>query len=158
MSFLKKIYFLILVSTTTLVARTQQVEYNSHYIYNPYLLNPSLIGEGQRNIFLGYRRQWSGFVGAPEIQQITFDSPMDKNKSAIGFRILNDNTNIIGKTSGYLTYKYKVRFSNKSDFSFALSGGFFQNRILFDQIIASDKFESILFEISVIVSLLKFLE
>ena len=146
MSLSKKIYFLILVSTITLVARTQQVEYNSHYIYNPYLLNPSLIGEGQKNIFLGYRRQWSGFVGAPEIQQITFDSPMDKNKSAIGFRILNDNTNIIGKTSGYLTYKYKVRFSNKSDFSFALSGGFFQNRILFDQIIASDKFESILFE------------
>ena len=74
MSFLKKIYFLILISIIPLVARTQQVEYNSHYIYNPYLLNPSLIGEGQRNIFLGYRRQWSGFVGAPEIQQITFDS------------------------------------------------------------------------------------
>tara|TARA_B100000780_G_scaffold263889_1_gene218113 strand:- start:569 stop:2068 length:1500 start_codon:yes stop_codon:yes gene_type:complete len=146
MSFSKIIYFLILVSTSTIVARAQQMEYNSHYIYNPYLLNPSLIGEGQKNIFLGYRKQWSGFVGAPEIQQISFDSPLDNNKSAIGFRILNDVTNIIGKTSGYLTYKYKVRLSKKSDFSFALSGGFFQNRILFDQIIASDKFESIIFE------------
>jgi type IX secretion system PorP/SprF family membrane protein len=103
------------------------MEYNSHYVFNPYLLNPSMIGDGEKNIFLGYRKQWAGFLGAPEIQQITFDSPLENKKSAIGFRVSNDITNVIGRTSGYLTYKYKVRFSKESDLSFALSGGFFSN-------------------------------
>ena len=39
-----------------------------------------------------------------------------------------------------------MRFSKESDLSFALSGGFFQTRILFDKILAVDKFESVLFE------------
>ena len=146
MRFLKKIIFHIILFSFPIIAKSQQTEYNSHYIFNPILLNPSMIGEGPKNIFLGYRKQWSGFVGAPEIQQISFDSPLENKKSAIGFRLLNDVTNIIGKTSGYLTYKYKARISKKSDFSFALSGGFFQNRILFDQIIAFDQFESVIFE------------
>ena len=141
----KKIFFLI-IFTSSLIVRSQQMEYNSHYVFNPYLLNPSMIGDGEKNIFLGYRKQWAGFVGAPEIQQITFDSPLENKKSAIGFRVSNDITNVIGRTSGYLTYKYKVRFSKESDLSFALSGGFFQTRILFDRIIALDKFESVLFE------------
>jgi type IX secretion system PorP/SprF family membrane protein len=140
-----KILF-ILIFTSSLIVRSQQMEYNSHYVFNPYLLNPSMIGDGEKNIFLGYRKQWAGFVGAPEIQQITFDSPLENKKSAIGFRVSNDITNIIARTSGYLTYKYKVRFSKESDLSFALSGGFFQTRILFDKIIAADKFESVLFE------------
>ena len=58
------------------------MEYNSHYVFNPYLLNPSMIGDGEKNIFLGYRKQWAGFVGAPEIQQITFDSPLENKKSS----------------------------------------------------------------------------
>ena len=122
------------------------MEYNSHYIYNPFLLNPSLIGEEDKNIFLGYRKQWTGFVGAPEIQQITFASKLGKKGSAIGFRVVNDITNIIGRTGGYLTYKYKVRLGKEHDLNFALSGGFFQNRILFDRIIAVDQYESLIFE------------
>ena len=59
--------------------------------------------------------------------------------------MINDVTNIIGRTSGILTYKYKVKF-NKSDLSFALSGGFFQNRIIFENIVAVDQFESTIFQ------------
>ena len=126
--------------------KSQQIDYNSHYIFNPYLLNPSMIGDADPSIFLGYRKQWSGFQGSPENHQLTFDSPLINKKSAIGLRLINDVTNIIGRTSGILTYKYKVKFNKKSDLSFALSGGFFQNRIIFENIVAVDQFESTIFQ------------
>ncbi len=124
---------------------SQQNTYVGHYTINPFLLNPSLAGENDSKLFLNYRKQWAGFLGAPESQNITYDSPFKKNKIAIGFRFTNDLTNVIGYSAGFFTFKYKINLSKKQNFNFGVSAGAVQNRIDFNEVIADSPYESSLF-------------
>lgn len=124
---------------------SQQNIYVGHYTINPYLLNPSLAGENQSKLFLNYRKQWAGFLGSPESQNITYDSPFKKNKIAFGFRFTNDITNVVGYSAGFFTFKYKVNLSKKQNFNFGVSAGAVQNRIDFNKVIADSPYESTLF-------------
>jgi type IX secretion system PorP/SprF family membrane protein len=124
---------------------SQQNAYNAHYILNPFLLNPSLAGETETKLFLNYRRQWAGFLGAPESQNFTFDKSLKKNLLAIGLMMSNDNTNFISSSSGYFTLKYKAKLTKIQNINFGISVGAIQNRINFDNIIADYPLESSLF-------------
>jgi type IX secretion system PorP/SprF family membrane protein len=135
--------FFLFVTNSTFVS--QQNAYNAHYILNPFLLNPSLAGETESKLFLNYRRQWAGFLGAPETQNITFDKSLKKDILAIGLTMSNDNTNVVSSSSGYFTLKYKAKLSKIQNLNFGISLGALQNRINFDNIIADSPLESSLF-------------
>ncbi|MBM77198.1 MAG: hypothetical protein CL846_01830 [Crocinitomicaceae bacterium] len=136
---------LLLIVFFSTVNYSQQNAYVGHYTVNPFLLNPSLAGENSSKLFLNYRKQWVGFLGAPETQNITYDSPFKKKKIAFGFRFTNDITNIVGYSAGFFTFKYKINLTKNQNFNFGISAGAVQNRINFNELIADSPNEATLF-------------
>ena len=55
--------------------------------------------------------------------------------------LMNDVTNIVGKTGIFGTYAYKLPLSDKTQLSFGLSVGYEQNKILFDRVNATNPVE-----------------
>lgn len=127
------------------IVSAQQTPEISHYLVNPYLINPSTAGLNGSNASLIIRKQWQGFNGAPETQILTVDGDINRKKMGLGFTVINDNTNIIGKTASYLTYVYNLSITSKQKLRFGISPGIVQNRIIYDNIIAEDEDEIQLF-------------
>ncbi len=123
----------------------QQTPDLEHYLANPYFYNPASAGVSGTKIFLDYHKQWSDFSGAPETQLFTFDKSFKKDKYGLGFKLINDEVNILGRTGGYLSYSYQFKIGKVQSIRFGLEAGFLQNRVLFDKIIAEDNTESLIF-------------
>lgn len=123
----------------------QQTPTFDHYLTNQYLVNPAAAGLNGNNAYLDLRNQWQGFVGAPQTQALTVDGNFKREKFGLGLKIVNDKVNIIGATSAYLTYSYNVKFSETHKLKLGLSGGLYQNRIIYDNIVAEDPTEAQIF-------------
>jgi type IX secretion system PorP/SprF family membrane protein len=123
----------------------QQTPELEHYLVNPYFYNPAGAGTEGMNVYLDYHKQWADFNGAPETQVFTFDKAFKKNKYGLGFKLINDEINILGSTGGYLSYSYAVQIGKVQSLRFGVEAGFLQNRILFDKVIATDNDEALIF-------------
>jgi len=132
----------------TLNIDAQQTSNLEHYLVNPYLNNPAYAGVNGSNVYLDYHKQWQGFSGAPETQFLTFDKSLNKNKMGIGLKVINDRINILGSTSGLLSYSYLVKLGKVQTLRFGVEAGFKQNRILFDKVVAEDHSEDVFFSTS----------
>ncbi len=123
----------------------QQTPDLEHYLVNPYLYNPAATGVEGTKMFLDYHKQWADFSGAPETQLFTFDKSFKKDKYGLGFKLINDEVNILGRTGGYLSYSYQFQIGKVQSIRFGVEAGFLQNRVLFDKIIAEDSKEAVIF-------------
>lgn len=123
----------------------QQTPELEHYLVNPFFYNPAGAGVEGTNIYLDYHKQWAGFSGAPQTQVFTFDKAFKKNKYGFGFKVINDEINILGSTGGYLAYSYEVKIGKVQSIRFGVEAGILQNRILFDKIVATENDEALLF-------------
>lgn len=123
----------------------QQTPDLEHYLVNPYFYNPASAGAEGTKIFLDYHKQWADFSGAPETQLFTFDKSFKNDKYGLGFKLVNDEVNILGRTGGYLSYSYKFKIGKVQSIRFGLEAGFLQNRVLFDKIMAEDNTEALIF-------------
>lgn len=138
---MKRILVLALIFGMVCFIRGQQTSSFDHYLTNTYLINPSAVGLNGNNVYLDLRNQWQGFVGAPQTQVVTLDGSFKRDKFGLGLKVVNDKANIIGSTGAYLSYAYNVKFSETHALRLGLSGGLFQNRIIYDNIIADDPTE-----------------
>jgi type IX secretion system PorP/SprF family membrane protein len=132
----------IICSTKFMAQQTPALE---HYLVNPYFYNPASAGLEGTNLFLDYHKQWADFSGAPETQVLTFDKSFKKDKFGFGFKLINDEINILGSTSGYFTYAYQIKIGEIQSLRFGVEAGFRQNRVLFDKVVASDNDEALIF-------------
>jgi type IX secretion system PorP/SprF family membrane protein len=123
------------------ISVAQQTPSFDHYLVNPYLVNPAAAGMNGTNVIIDYRKQWSGFTGAPETQVLSVDGAIKKDKIGLGVMVLNDQVNILANTGAYATFAYRAKFSENHFLRFGLSAGMNQNRILFDKINADDPSE-----------------
>lgn len=142
---MKQILAIALIILVASAYRAQQTPTYDHYLTNAYLINPSAVGLNGNNVYLDLRNQWQGFVGAPQTQVVTLDGSFKRDKFGLGLKVVNDRANIIGSTSAYLSYSYNVKFSETHSLRLGLSGGLFQNRIIYDNIIADDPSEMQIF-------------
>lgn len=138
---MKKILGLALIFGVVFSVKGQQTPTFDHYLTNGYILNPAAAGLNGNNAYLDLRNQWQGFVGAPQTQMLTVDGSFKRDKFGLGLKVINDKVNIIGATSAYLTYSYNVKFSETHTLRLGVSGGLYQNRIIYDNIIAEDPSE-----------------
>jgi type IX secretion system PorP/SprF family membrane protein len=142
----KYILFAFAALTVATEGQAQQNATFDHYLTQPYFVNPAAAGMNGTNAFFDYRRQWSGFTGAPQTQLLTIDGPIKRDKFGLGLTLTNDQANIIGSTSAAATFAYKAVFAEKHSLRMGLSAGLNQNRILFDRVIAEDPSELQLFK------------
>jgi len=127
------------------IGHSQQLPFYSHHVVNPYFVNPAFAGENGSNVFIDYRKQWIGLNGAPEYQLFTFEAPLKRKNMGFGVTFSNDVNNVLGSSSGLLSYSYVAKINKLHQFRFGVSLGFRQNRILFNKINAADMTEAILF-------------
>ena len=93
---------------------------------NPSLYNPAFTGSsGYSELFLNFRRQWSGYEGAPTTGTLNVHLPLIF--AGLGFNAFQDKAGIIRTTSGMATFAYHVHFGNNVEdenrLSFGLSAG-----------------------------------
>lgn len=136
------IYITILLLASILINKNsiaQQLPINTNYVLNNYAYNPAVAGSKPNAVVnLNYRNQWVGFEDAPKTFMVSLHSPIGKQKKvAMGALISSDNTGLIGKTSGYLTFGYHVKLNKTYKLGLAASVGMVQYRIkLYDAKVA----------------------
>ncbi|MBX2963561.1 MAG: PorP/SprF family type IX secretion system membrane protein [Cyclobacteriaceae bacterium] len=111
----------------TFPALAQSTILYSSYYMNPSLYNPAFTGSsGYSELFLNFRRQWSGYEGAPTTGTLNVHLPLNF-KTSLGFNAFQDKAGIIRTTSGMATFAYHVHFGNNVEdenrLSFGLSAG-----------------------------------
>ena len=142
---MKKGLLLLTILLGSLMSQGQQTPVIEHYLQNQYFINPAAAGLNGNIAHLLVHKQWHGFTGAPETQVFTIDGNFNRDKMALGFTVINDQTNILGSTGGYLSYVYNVSITSNHKIRFGLSSGIVQNRLIFSNIIAEDDSEMQLF-------------
>lgn len=102
----------------------QQVGMYGHYFYKPMLYNPAFAGSGNvTNAMLIHHNQWVDFKGAPRLTVFTIDGNLIDNKVGLGMSLINDKKGIANRTSGNLSYSYKIDINQDIHALFGLSLG-----------------------------------
>ncbi|MFN2313738.1 MAG: type IX secretion system membrane protein PorP/SprF [Bacteroidales bacterium] len=102
----------------------QQTPITSQYLTNGLIINPAYAGtRGALSANLSYRKQWARIVGAPQFQNLSLHSPVNKReKVALGF-VAEYLTYGVTKNVGlYGFYAYNVRVG-KGKLSMGLKAG-----------------------------------
>jgi type IX secretion system PorP/SprF family membrane protein len=136
---MKKIISYIVFALALMIgsdAFAQQIPVFNQYLYNPYIYNPARAGsEDLGRLFLGYKKQWADLPGTPSTTALTFDYPLVSQRSGVGVTMYSDQTHIINKVGGSLTYAYHI-VSGPGDnqrISLGLSAGFLSQNIDFNR-------------------------
>jgi type IX secretion system PorP/SprF family membrane protein len=106
------------------VATAQQTPITSQYLTNGLVINPAYAGtRGALSANLSYRKQWARIVGAPQFQNLSLHSPVNKKeKVALGL-VAEYNTYGVTKDVGiYGFYAYSVRLGS-GKLSMGVKGG-----------------------------------
>lgn len=138
---MKKHLFISVILAALLFYKTtaQQLPIYTNYLLNPYAYNPAAAG-AMKNLVVNvnYRNQWVGFQDAPVTYGINIHSGLGKEKkAAVGALLSSDNTGMLSKTSGYLTFAYHVKLNKTYKLGLGVSIGMLQYRIkLYDAKVA----------------------
>jgi type IX secretion system PorP/SprF family membrane protein len=114
--------------------RSQQLPLYTQYIFDPYLINPSMLATTRKSeVNLLYRQQWTGIDDGPKTLQFDFQHAIN-NRMAFGVNIYDDKTVLLSRTSVMTTFGYRVPLAKEHILSFGLSGGFNSNRISLEDV------------------------
>jgi type IX secretion system PorP/SprF family membrane protein len=136
---MKRFYIIFLVSfLVTFHGWSQQLPLYTQYIFDPYLINPSMVGHsGRPEVNLLYRRQWTEIQDGPKTLQFDAQLPLNK-KISLGLNLYNDKTVLLSATSVLMTFGYKVQLATEHKLGFGISGGIFSNHFRVDDVSALD--------------------
>lgn len=114
--------------------RSQQMPLYTQYMFDPYLINPSMLATTRKSeVNLLYRQQWTGIDDGPKTMQFDFQHALN-NRMALGVNIYDDKTVLLSRTSMMATFGYRVPLAREHILSFGLSGGFNSNRISLEDV------------------------
>lgn len=103
-----------IIGLITFGVNGQQLSLNSQYMFNEAALNPAAAGSKEYiPIHFNFRRQWSGFDGAPTSQVLTTHADMGKNLG-FGGNLFNDVTGPSRTTGLNLMLSYRLRLSQNN--------------------------------------------
>ncbi|MCA1741854.1 MAG: type IX secretion system membrane protein PorP/SprF [Bacteroidales bacterium] len=102
----------------------QQTPITSQYLTNGLIINPAYAGtRGALSANLSYRKQWARIVGAPQFQNLSLHSPVNKReKVALGFVAEYLTFGVTKNVGLYGFYAYNVRVG-KGKLSMGLKAG-----------------------------------
>lgn len=121
-SILAKVFFLMLVSGTSLYAQ-QDAQY-TQYMYNTISVNPAYAGSrGHLSIGALHRSQWVGLDGAPTTQTFNIHSPIGYRGVGLGLSVVNDRIGPTSETNFDIDFSYTLHLSTEARLSFGLKAG-----------------------------------
>ncbi|WP_299053834.1 type IX secretion system membrane protein PorP/SprF [uncultured Polaribacter sp.] len=100
----------------------------TQYYNNFNLINPAYAGsQGSFIATANIRSQWSGEVGSPKTQSVSFHSPVGYGLG-VGMSVINDNVFVLDETHLYADISYVVKLSEMYTLAFGIkAGGSFLN-------------------------------
>ncbi|CAM1353067.1 Type IX secretion system membrane protein PorP/SprF [Tenacibaculum insulae] len=119
---------IILVCIITGMQAQQDPQY-TQYMYNTMSVNPAYAGsKGYGSITAIGRMQWVGFEGAPNTQNLSYDTPIGYSGLGLGINLVNDE---IGPSSEFYidaNLSYTIETGEEGNLAFGLRlGGRFLN-------------------------------
>jgi type IX secretion system PorP/SprF family membrane protein len=107
-----------------LTLKAQQVPVTSQYLTNGLVINPAYAGtRGALSANLSYRKQWAKIIGAPQFQNLSMHSPVNKReKVALGIMADYLTYGVTKDVGIYAFYAYNVRLG-PGKLSMGLKGG-----------------------------------
>ncbi|MCG8412532.1 MAG: PorP/SprF family type IX secretion system membrane protein, partial [Bacteroidales bacterium] len=127
----------------------QQLNNQMRYFLFPSQMNPAFTGmEGDMKVSVIYNRQWLNWENGPEYLNMELTGAI-RDRHGLGVSFISDSEHILGKTGGYMSYRYKLPIFEHTYMAFGLSAGFLGQRIYFDRIKNSDQSDGSLLKASV---------
>ncbi len=110
----------------------------SQFFANEFLVNPAKAGADETGILsTGYSSQWDKIPGTPEILSFTGNLPIS-DRMGLGITLLNDKAGLISRTSGLVSYSYKVPLTETQSLRFGLGAGILADRLVINDAISPD--------------------
>lgn len=125
---MKKVILIVMFFSGFSSLKAQQDILVSQYMFNHLLLNPAYAGtKDYMMATLLYRKQWSGWKGAPETQVATLHGPLGLTNFGWGAMISHDKIGVTDRTDAYLNAAYHLPVSSNMKLSVGLraGGGYF---------------------------------
>lgn len=155
---LRRLVFILLLFLTGSLAFGQQLPLFSQYLYNKFLINPSVAGnDGYTSISLTAREQWVGYSGAPRTFSFSWQTrvlkksfilkqtsikrevfrPRTDGKVGFGGYVFSDRNGLVQRTGFQASYAYHMwlKHSTQLSFGLALTGYYYKidaNQINFE--------------------------
>jgi type IX secretion system PorP/SprF family membrane protein len=118
----------------------QQVQFNSQYYTNQFIINPAYTGnKTYSNAFMSHRSQWVNVKGAPQQSYLSIDAPVKEKNIGLGFKAFTYSTDIISQTGMFMTYSYSLKVKENQDLHFGLAMGVLDNKIDYARAVMRDK-------------------
>ncbi len=136
---MKRLFFLFAFTLLlSFESYSQQLPLYTQYVFNPYMINPSMVAFSNRpEVNLLYRQQWINIQDGPKTLQFDFQLPIN-SKMSVGVNFNNDKTVLLSSTSALLTYGYKIQLAPEHQLGFGLSAGIYSNKLNLDEVAAAD--------------------
>jgi type IX secretion system PorP/SprF family membrane protein len=129
---MNRILLILLLSLSVFRVTAQQDAQFSQYMFNGLYINPAYAGyREQWNVNMFYRKQWTGFPGAPKTFSIAADGTANDNRMGLGIQVMNDKIGAQNNTSFYGSYAYRIPMDEDGNKTLALGfgAGFVQQRL-----------------------------
>jgi type IX secretion system PorP/SprF family membrane protein len=108
------------------------------HTHNKSIINPAFIGSDEAlKVTLQYRNQWTGFPDAPKNTALTFQAPINNDKTGLGFMMLRNTFGIYKETSFMGNYAFRKPIKN-GIFAMGIGFGLTAYHITWDDLEATD--------------------
>ena len=122
-------FIIIFIFTGTLFLNAQQLPSSNQYLVNRYLLSPAFAGHnGNSQVFIGYKQDWSGFEGSPKTSILSGYIPITEN-AWLGSQIISDKADLFNNIYARFSYSYHLETGIDNKLLFSMWGSMFQNKI-----------------------------
>lgn len=119
----KVIYINILILLAWLPLKAQHNSAYSQYMFNGLLLNPAYAGSREAlDLSAMYRKQWTGFNGAPSTITFAAHMPLKNKKVNLGLVVQDDRFGISEHIRANAIYAYRFKLM-KGSLALGLAGG-----------------------------------
>jgi len=120
---MRSLYIIIITLLLALDINAQQDPQYTQYMYNMNVMNPAYAGSKENLSFgLLYRKQWSGFDGAPNTGTFFGHAPVS-DKVGLGLSVISDEIGPVNETNIYADFSYTLNLEGEHNLSFGLKAG-----------------------------------
>ena len=107
---MKKLVLVAILLNAVVSLKAQQDILVSQYMFNHLLVNPGYAGSKEyMQATLLYRKQWTGWAGAPETQIATLHGPLGLTNFGWGAMISHDKIGVQDRTDAYANAAYHIK-------------------------------------------------
>lgn len=122
---MKNIFIVTLFLVVFLIpdANAQQDPQYTQYMYNMNVVNPAYAGSKESlSLTALYRKQWSGFEGAPETYTFSAHSPIS-DRIGLGLSAIKDEAGPVKETNVFADFSYTLPLSSTLNLALGVKAG-----------------------------------